>query len=89
MLTQAIKIDQRFDQAYSELAKAYRGLGQTGEAIQNLERAAALNPQKPEYHYALAVLYRKIGQKQEANLEMKKYAAIHKGNEQPATGTRE
>jgi tetratricopeptide (TPR) repeat protein len=73
MLLQAIQIDGAWDQAYSELAKAYRGLGQTSEAIDSLKRAIAINPKKPEYHYSLAVLYRKTSQTAEATQQMKEY----------------
>jgi tetratricopeptide (TPR) repeat protein len=73
MLLQAIQIDRTWDQAYSELAKAYRGLGETTKAIDNLKRAIAINPKKPEYHYSLAILYRKTSQTAEATQQLKEY----------------
>lgn len=76
ILLQAIEIDASWDQAYSELAKAYRGLGQTSEAIQSLRRAIAINPKKPEYHYSLAALYRKDNQSAQASQELKVYEQI-------------
>lgn len=78
MLLQAIQIDGNSDQAFSELAKAYRGLGQTEEAIQSLKRAVAINPGKPEYHYSLAVLFRKVSQSAEASEQLKEYEASKK-----------
>lgn len=76
MLQQAIAIDSRWDQAFSELAKAYRGLGQTELAIESYDRAIAINPNKLEYHYALAALYRKAGRRAAATQELKTYARL-------------
>jgi tetratricopeptide (TPR) repeat protein len=76
VLRQAIEIDSSWDQEYSELAKAYRGLGQTENAIETLKRAIAINPNKPEYHYSLAALYRRAGQSAAATQELKAYEQI-------------
>lgn len=76
MLQRAIAIDSRWDQAYSELAKAYRGLGQNDQAIDSYDRAIAINPNKLEYHYALAALYRKAGRPEAATQELKTYARL-------------
>ena len=76
MLLQSIEIDGSWDQAYSELAKAYRGLGQTGNAIEALKRAIAINPDKPEYHYSLAALYRRAAKPAAATQELKIYEKI-------------
>lgn len=81
MLRQAIEIDGEWDQAYSELAKAYRGMGQTERAIESLNRAIAINPNKLEYHYALAALYRKAGQSAAAMQELKTYAQIKRATD--------
>jgi len=76
MLQRAIAIDGSWDQAFDELAKAYRGLGQTELAIESLNRAIAINPNKLAYHYALAALYRKTGQSAAAMQELKAYAQL-------------
>lgn len=76
LLEQAIEIDGSWDQAYSELAKAYRGLGQTDKAIDSMKRAIAINPNKLEYHYSLAALYRKAGRAAAAREELKTYEQI-------------
>jgi tetratricopeptide (TPR) repeat protein len=76
MLQRAIALDNRWDQAYSELAKAYRGLGQTALAIESYDRAIAINPNKLEYHYALAALYRRAGRPAAAIQELKTYARL-------------
>jgi tetratricopeptide (TPR) repeat protein len=81
LLEQAIEIDGRWDQAYSELAKAYRGLGQTEKAIASFKRAIALNPNKLEYHYSLAALYRKTGDPMAATHELENYERIKKATD--------
>lgn len=69
MLAQAVQIDARFDQAFEELGKAYRGLGDLEKSIDSYKRAIALNPGKAEYHYALAQLYRLSHRPEDARLE--------------------
>ncbi len=73
MLQQAIAIGGQWDQAFDELSKAYRGLGQKDLAIDSLKRAIAINPAKPEYHYALARLYTQANEKQQAEHELAIY----------------
>jgi tetratricopeptide (TPR) repeat protein len=69
----AIRIDDSWDQEYGELAKAYRGLNQTGEAIEALKRAIVLNPRKAEYHYVLARLYMQTHQLDQAKEQLAEY----------------
>jgi tetratricopeptide (TPR) repeat protein len=73
LLLRAIQIDQSWDQEYEELAKAYRGLGQTAEAIGALRQAVLLNPRKPEYHYELARLYTQKHDTAQAKAELAEY----------------
>lgn len=73
LLLQAIKIDNSWDQEFDELSKAYRGLGQTGDAIEALKRAIALNSRKPEYHYMLVRLYTQTHQLDRAKAELAEY----------------
>ena len=73
MLLEAIQIDSSVDQEFEELSKAYRGLGQTTEAIAALKHAVALNPQKAELHYVLARLYTKTNRQAEAEAELAEY----------------
>lgn len=77
MLLQAIQIDGSSDQLFDELSKAYRGLGQTSDAIESLKKAVALNPGKAEYHYALARLYTQTHQLAEARTEIAEYEKTH------------
>jgi tetratricopeptide (TPR) repeat protein len=69
MLVEAIRIDARFDQAFEELGKAYRGLGDLEKAIDSYKRAIVLNSGKAEYHYALAQLYRSNHRLEDARKE--------------------
>jgi tetratricopeptide (TPR) repeat protein len=78
MLQQSIAISDRWDQAFSELCKAYRGLGQTEPAIKSLQRAIAINPSKAEYHYALARLYSQTNEKAKASQELTLYEIARK-----------
>jgi len=73
LLLRAIEIERSWDQEYGELAKAYRGLGQTGEAIDALKQAVVLNPGKAEYHYVLAQLYRQTHQTAQATEQLAEY----------------
>jgi tetratricopeptide (TPR) repeat protein len=73
LLLEAVQIDSRWDQAYGELGKAFRGLGQTAEAIDALKQAVVLNPRKAEYHYMLARLYTQTHQLAEAKEQLSEF----------------
>ncbi len=73
LLERAIAIESSWDQAYEELSKAYRGLGKTAEAIDMLEKALVLNPNKTESHYVLFRLYTQAGRQEEAARELTSY----------------
>lgn len=76
MLLEAIQIDDSWDQEFDELSKAYRGLGQIDLAIESLRRAIALNPRKPEYHYALARLYSQAHRSSDAKQQLAEYEKV-------------
>lgn len=76
LLLEAIRIDDSWDQEFDELSKAYRGLGQTDLAIENLQRAIALSPRKPEYHYALARLYSQAHRPSDAKQQLAEYEKV-------------
>lgn len=76
LLLEAIRIDDSWDQEFDELSKAYRGLGQTDLAIGSLRRAIALNPRKPEYHYALARLYSQAHRPSDAKQQLAEYEKV-------------
>ncbi len=73
LLIEATHIDDRWDQEFDELSKAYRGLGETELAIDSLKRAVLINPEKAEYHYALARLYSQMHQSVQAKQELTEY----------------
>jgi tetratricopeptide (TPR) repeat protein len=73
LLLEAVQIDDSWDQEFDELSKAYRGLGQTSDAIAALKRAIVLNPHKAEYHYVLARLYNQTHQLVHAKEELAEY----------------
>lgn len=73
LLLESITIEATWDQAYDELSKADRGLGQTADAIDALQHAIALNPQKSEYHYVLARLYTQTEHPDEAKAQLALY----------------
>jgi tetratricopeptide (TPR) repeat protein len=76
LLVTALQIDARFDQAFEELGKAYRGLGDLEQAIDSYKKAIALNPRKAEYHYALAQLYRLSHRPEDALLETSRFQQL-------------
>ena len=80
MLLQAIAIDSTWDREFDELAKAYRGLGQTPDAINALQAAIARNPNKAEYHYVLARLYTQTHQTAEAKRQLAEYEREREGS---------
>jgi tetratricopeptide (TPR) repeat protein len=85
LLLQAVGMDASWAQAFDELSKAQRELGQTGEAIDSLRRAIALDPQKAEYHYVLARLYRQANQPEKAEEQMGEYRRSKQVGIQQAT----
>lgn len=73
LLLQSLRINQSWDRAYSELAKAYRGLSDPEKAISCLQKAIALNERNAEYHYVLSRLYSQTNQPGQAKLELAAY----------------
>lgn len=73
MLLHAVQIDARWDQAYFELSKAYRGLKQNDDAIAAVKKAITLNHDRPEYHYVLARLYSQTQRTDQAKAELAEY----------------
>ncbi len=51
---------------------------QTAKALPELERAAALSPETPEAHYALASAYSRLGRKPEAQREQESFKRLTK-----------
>jgi tetratricopeptide (TPR) repeat protein len=83
LLIEATRIDATWDQEFDELSKAYRGLGELGPAIDALKHAVAINPRKPEHHYALSRLYSQTHQGAQARQELAEYERDRKKSESP------
>ncbi len=76
LLLQSIQIDGRWDQAYTELAKSHRALGDIAAAVTSLERAIALNPDEPSYRYSLSKLYQKLSRSLDAQRELNEFIRL-------------
>jgi Flp pilus assembly protein TadD len=61
LLAQAVRINARNDVGLYWLGKCQFALGQFEQAKDSLEKAVAIYPSNPEYHYFLAGIYRKLG----------------------------
>ncbi len=83
LLIEARRIDAGWDQEFDELSKAYRGLGEMESAIDALKHAIAINPQKAEYHYALARLYSQTDQQAQAKEELAEYEKDRQKSKSP------
>lgn len=70
LLLHSIEIEDKYDAAYYELSKAYRGLGRTADAIAALRHASTLNPRRADYHYVLARLLTQSHQPDKAKIEL-------------------
>jgi tetratricopeptide (TPR) repeat protein len=87
LLVQAVQIDGTFDQAFGELAKAYRGLGNLSKAVEAYQQAIILNPKKAEYHFALAQVYRRNGQAEAFRREMVQFQKMTEAAPRRADGS--
>ncbi len=83
LLLKSIAIESNWDQAFDELSKAYRGLDQPAKAIEALQHASALNPQKSIYHYVLARLYTQVHQPDQAKAQIAQYQQERQANSPP------
>jgi tetratricopeptide (TPR) repeat protein len=83
MLLASLRISDQWDQAFDELSKAYRGLGETEKAIESLRRAIVLNPRKAEYRYVLARLYSQVHQSSQAKQELAEYEKLRQHSDSP------
>lgn len=83
LLVKSIAIESNWDQAFDELSKAYRGLGQPAKAIEALQQASALNPQKSIYHYVLARLYTQVHQPDQAKAQIAQYQQERQASSPP------
>lgn len=82
-LMRAISLNGDLYEARITLGRALVRAGRAQEAVEHLERAAALAPGNPEPHYQLALAYRRLGKRAEAEREngiVKEIHAARRGN---------
>lgn len=76
-LMRAISLNGDLYEARITLGRALVRLGRAEEAVEHLQRAAALAPGNPEPHYQLALAYRRLGKPELAERENKIVKEIH------------
>ncbi len=69
LLPQMIELYPAHSTVFVQLGTAFAALNQNAEAVEQFERANAINPFHPQVHCTLAKLYNKLGRKKEAELE--------------------
>ncbi len=80
VLQRATELAPKDAAAFTALATARTGLGQTAQARAAMERAVALDPGNPRLHYQLARIYRTAGEAALADREFKQSAALYGGH---------
>jgi tetratricopeptide (TPR) repeat protein len=76
MLREAVAINSHSGEAWLELGKAMRALGQDGAAVDALNRSVAADAQNPEPHYVLFRIYESAGRAHEAEDELKAFQRL-------------
>jgi len=76
-LMRAISLNGDLYEARITLGRALVRLGRAEEAVEHLERAAALAPRNPEPHYQLALAYKRLGKPALAERENEIVKQIH------------
>jgi len=73
---QGLKQDRMADQAYVQIAKAYRLLEQWDQAAEALQKAIEINPGHAESYYILSQVYRKLGKLKESQQALDDYRKL-------------
>jgi tetratricopeptide (TPR) repeat protein len=81
---EALRIRKDASDSYVNLARALKGMGDNGGAIENLEIALAFDPNFPQAHYMLGEIYRSQKDDVNASYHFYKAAAAAPGEELPA-----
>jgi tetratricopeptide (TPR) repeat protein len=66
---QAVAKNPKSDQAYFQMAKAYRTQQEWQLAEAALQKGVGFNPDVSDYHYVLSIVYRKLGKAKESQEE--------------------
>ena len=77
---EAVKFDDRNATAYAGLGEVFDTLEQSGEAIQNYEKALALNAELTEIYSSLGILYYQAGEIAKAENLLTKALAVNPDN---------
>lgn len=80
LLRDAIASRYDYADARYQLGKALIEKGDLGEAIQQLETAASIDPKKEYIHYQLSIAYRRTSRFAEADRELKLYSQLKAAN---------
>lgn len=78
LLEKTIRLDPDLTGAYLRLGAIASGRGDFARAIKSYSKAAAVEPQSPEAHYALAQAYSRTGEKTKAEEELRIYQRVSK-----------
>jgi tetratricopeptide (TPR) repeat protein len=73
----ALLIDPQCDLANYDLAKAFQSQGEWQKAIDEVQKAIAINSNTPEYFYLLSKVLRKLGKIPESEAALKRFEEIH------------
>jgi tetratricopeptide (TPR) repeat protein len=80
ILEEAIGLKYDYADARYQLGKIYLEKGETQKAIEQLEVAAAADPNKDFIQYQLSIAYRKASRKNDADLALKRYQELKAAN---------
>jgi tetratricopeptide (TPR) repeat protein len=75
-LTQALRLNPKFAEAYAQLGLIALDQGHTQQAIGLLEKASSLDPTLASSHYRLGLAYRKLGNSTRAKQELDRFRAL-------------
>ena len=74
----AIEVNPKSDQAYFQMAKAYRIQGEWQKEADAVMKAIDLDPQLAEYYYVLSLCLRKLGRQAESKTAMDQFEKLQR-----------
>ena len=76
LLSEAVRIDPKFDEAFLALGVLHSEQGNFEKAIHAYQHALALNDLLAEAHYRLGLAYTRVGQETNAQQEFQRYQQV-------------